>query len=300
MKVKSPDSKQRHIDALKQLLTRTDLTPAQRDRIENEIRTTGAGIAAEERTVWEIEFHLGKSQDFMTLHDLRLEIGTRVAQIDHLIITRFFDFWVCDSKAYSEGVEINDDGDWVWYHDGQPRRMESPLTQIDRHISALRDSLEASIIRRPTLLGIHRDPTFNGVVVFSNKTIIKRPKDRTRVPGLERVMNLDRLITTLNAAVAERAAHEGGKTVTAQRIETVAKQLAAAHRPTEPNFLARFGIQDAPTSAGSRRRCSSCGTSVSMKVVAYCRDNAAAFEGRLLCPPCQYRVRQSKAVMHYA
>ena len=70
-------------------------------------------LAGERDAAYEIEFHLGPNPNRMTIHDLRLEVDGRVAQIDHLIITRLVNFWVCESKHFAEGVAINDYGEWI-------------------------------------------------------------------------------------------------------------------------------------------------------------------------------------------
>ena len=47
----------------------------------------------------------------MTIHDLRLEVDGRVAQINHLIIDRVLTIWVCESTHFSEGVAVDDFGE---------------------------------------------------------------------------------------------------------------------------------------------------------------------------------------------
>jgi hypothetical protein len=93
MLIKSADDKQPQIDALNALLPRPDVDPATRRKIDTEIRQMRAGVAGERDAAYEIEFDSGPSRNRMTIHDLRLEIDGRVAQIDHLIITRLLDFW---------------------------------------------------------------------------------------------------------------------------------------------------------------------------------------------------------------
>ena len=107
MQLKSVDDKQPQIDALEALLLRPDVDAATRRRIEQEIRMIGAGVSGERDAAYEIEFHLGSHENQMTIHDLRIECGGRVAQIDHLIINRLLDIWVCESKHFAEGVAIN-------------------------------------------------------------------------------------------------------------------------------------------------------------------------------------------------
>ena len=83
MLIKSADDKQPEIEALTALLERKDVDPATRQRIETEIRRVRAGVTGERDAAYEIEFHLGPRPNWMTIHDLRLEVDGRVAQIDH-------------------------------------------------------------------------------------------------------------------------------------------------------------------------------------------------------------------------
>ncbi len=62
------------------------------------------------KAAYEIDFHHKASRNWAVIHDLRLEYRGRVAQIDHLLINRWLEFWVCESKHFSEGVAINEQG----------------------------------------------------------------------------------------------------------------------------------------------------------------------------------------------
>jgi hypothetical protein len=68
---------------------------------------------------------------------LRLEVGGRVAQIDHLLINRLPDTWVLDSKHLAEDVSINDHGEWTGFSGGPPSTVQAPI----------RD--EIVVVRRP-------------------------------------------------------------------------------------------------------------------------------------------------------
>ena len=61
-------------------------------------------MKGEAEAAYEMEFHYGASKNWMVLHDLRLECEGRVAQIDHLLLNRFLEIYVCESKRFSEGV----------------------------------------------------------------------------------------------------------------------------------------------------------------------------------------------------
>jgi len=145
MLIKSADDKQPQIDALNALGARPDVDSATGRKVDAEIRQTRAGVAGERDAAYEIEFDSGPSRNRMTIHDLRLEVDGRIAQIDHLIITRLLDFWVCESKHFAEGVAINDHGEWTAFYGRQAHGIASPVEQNRKHIEVLRDVFDKGL-----------------------------------------------------------------------------------------------------------------------------------------------------------
>jgi hypothetical protein len=84
MLIKNSDDKTALIDAIENLLK--EAIGPQRKRIEDELRFMKAGMRAEQDAVYLIDFDFRDSKNTAVLHDLRLEINGRVAQIDHLLI----------------------------------------------------------------------------------------------------------------------------------------------------------------------------------------------------------------------
>lgn len=48
------------------------------------------------------------------IHDLRIDQCGRVAQINHLLINRFLDIFVLESKNYDYGVKMSEEEGLVW------------------------------------------------------------------------------------------------------------------------------------------------------------------------------------------
>src|SRR5438552_9188590 len=100
MLLKVADDKQPDIDALELLLIRSGLDAATKAKIDREIKNVRAGAQGEREAAHEIDFHYAKHPNRAVIHDLRLEVEGRVAQIDHLIIDRYLTIWVCESKHF--------------------------------------------------------------------------------------------------------------------------------------------------------------------------------------------------------
>jgi predicted RNA binding protein with dsRBD fold (UPF0201 family) len=84
MLLKNADDKETQITILKNLLSHDRISPEKKQLIDKELRNLRTGIATEKQAAYELDFYFGKSEKAIILHDLRLEIEGRVAQIDHL------------------------------------------------------------------------------------------------------------------------------------------------------------------------------------------------------------------------
>ncbi len=305
--LKQADDKQPLLDALGSVLARPDLDARTRKKVEDEIWAVRTGAKGERDAAYEIEFHYGRRDSYVVIHDLRLEIDGRVAQIDHLILNRVLDVWVCETKAFSEGVKINEKGEWFRYGGRFAHGMASPVLQNRRHIEVLRDLFENGSVRLPRRL-VTLKPTLHPVVLISNDARVDRPKSRAArasVEGLETVIKVEQLERTIDRSFDERNPFRLlPKIVSVETISQLGRQLVALHRPAPIDVAGRFGLgpeavspstQPAAAPASAAERCASCDKPVSPKVAAYSRDHADLFGGRVLCFDCQRRTRRVTA-----
>ncbi len=173
--IKSDDDREPHIAALEALLRRPDVAAETRRRIELEIKRIRAGMAGERDAAYEVEFALGESRNRMTIHDLRIEVGGRVAQIDHLVVNRLLDVWVLESKHFSEGVAVNEHGEWTAFYGHRPYGIPSPIEQNGRHVAVLADAFANGLVPLPKRLGmVTIKPRFYSLVMVSNNARISR------------------------------------------------------------------------------------------------------------------------------
>lgn len=302
MLIKAADDKQPQVAALEALRSRSDVNSDTARRIDLEVRRIRAGGAGERDAAYEIEFLCGDDHNRMTIHDLRLEVNGRVAQIDHMIINRLLDMWVCESKHFSEGVEVNEHDEWVAFYGHRPTGIPSPVAQNRRHLDVLTDVFSMGLVPLPKRLGIRIKPKLFSLVLVSNQARISRPKGRAgeRVEGLDSVIKVDQLRTTIERAYNERSLTALGKVVSSDTVEHVARHLAALHVPATVDWRARFGLpampppvpvlaRHSPAQSG-RPVCASCGAAVSDAVIAYCVVHTERFGGATYCIACQREV----------
>ena len=202
-------------------------------RAKTELRNRKAGLKGEAESAYLIDFDYGNSPNWAVIHDLRLEHGGRTAQIDHLLINRWMEFFVLETKQFHSGVKITDDGEFLRWNnfDKHYEGMPSPLQQNERHISVLSDVV--SKIEFPSRFGMRIMPTFNSLVLVASSARIDRPNkfDASRVIKADQLkQKIWRDIDKENpVAILLKAA---AKMVSSETVEFVAKQLVALHTPT--------------------------------------------------------------------
>ena len=240
MIIKNADSKEHELAALEGLLAKAD--PRRQKLISDQIRRIRAGIKGEQESAYLLDFALGQSKNTAIVHDLRLELSGRVAQIDHLVIHSTHRFYVLETKSFAHGLKITEEGEflrwngWTKNYEGMP----SPVEQNRRHAMVLREMLER--------LG-YKDPKIECFVLVSPHARISRPAGK-QVPE---VVKADQFLTAyqknLDASLNSVTGFISGvsKAILGERPEILAQKLVQMHRPSKIDFAGKFGIEaDAP------------------------------------------------------
>lgn len=244
MITKSADDRSADIGQLEQLLV-TSAEP-QKKSIEAELRNLRAGIKAERDAAYLIDFYYKDSRNTAVIHDLRLEVDGRVAQIDHLLIHRTMQIFVLETKSFHAGIKITDDGEFLRWNDYKKtyEGMASPIAQNERHVIVLNALLKT--LPLPTRLGLRLEPTIIPLVLVAPTARIDRPK---RFDSSS-VIKADALETTRQRLFDQQSAFGAlAKLIGSDTLEELAKLIAMQHRPAKFNYVARFGIPASATSA---------------------------------------------------
>jgi hypothetical protein len=303
--IKAADERTMDLEALEALRQRPEATAVRRD-IEQTIRRMKAGFEGERAAAYEIELYFGRSRNFMTIHDLRIEVGGYAAQIDHLILNRLGEIWMCESKHFVEGVSVNEHGEWARYWHGRPEGIPSPIEQNRRHMHLLNRLFDDGAIEFPKRLGlVAMRPDLRSLVLVSNNARISRP--RHRVDGLDQVIKVERLEAIVRGAIDDTTLVRMTRLMGSDGLESFARRLTALHRPISFDWAHRFGVMSAstdgraaastpPVAGGapplmSDKTCELCGKPMTVKEVNFCRFNAKRYRGRY-CQTCQPKVAQ--------
>ncbi len=238
MILKDIDSKDAQLAELESYLATPGIPAATQTQIERELKILRAGIKGERESAYDIDFYSGASKNRTVIHDLRIEHNGRVAQIDHLILNRLLEVYVLETKHFSEGVSINEQGEFSIWFAGKPRGIPSPLEQNERHITVLQDVFKT--LDMPTRLGIRLQPSFESLVLVSKNARIGRPdKFDTR-----RVLKSDQLERWITKNIDSGSPLMMAKVVSVETLTAIARQLIALHRPITPDYRAKFGISE--------------------------------------------------------
>lgn len=247
MLIKEADNKQESLDTLQGLLERADLSSQQKTAIKKELYIMRAGIKGEKEAAYEIGFHFDSAKNYILIHDLRLEVNGRVAQIDHLIIDRTLTAYVLETKHFGSGIKINENGEFLYWnaykktYEGIP----SPIAQNQRHQAVLNDFFKQS--ETPKRLGMKLIPKIETFVLVSNNARIDRPKkfDTSKVIKCDAFMSVFDTYTKEMSAV--NLFSSVGRIVSRDTLTSIGRILKYSHKPITVNYLAKFGLTEEST-----------------------------------------------------
>lgn len=291
MLIKSADDQSKRLALLDSLQSSPLLDTQQREWLNDQVWALRKGASGERSAAHYIDNHYKDSPNLAVIHDLRLEIDGEVAQIDHLIISRGFVFYLLETKSFSGNLSINEHGEFTVFYGGKPRGIPSPLEQSKRHENVLSKYLE-----RLEITGrVSSKPQFFHVVLIDPKGTIRRPDpakfdtsciikadqfDRWRTDHVEKRISLAQTFTAMMNL-------RSGETV-----REWAEKIARQHRPIDPLSLPDFmkpKKQDAPAvieasePSNAVASCAVCNLPVNKAVADYCRNNAQRFNESIYC-----------------
>ena len=303
MLLKSKDLITSKLRQLEEIQNLDYLSKEQRYKVETQIKILKAGDKGEKDSAYFLNFKYKNSKNYILIHDLRIKYQGSVAQIDHLLVNRFLDFYILETKSFAQGIKITDTGEFLKWDGKKYIGIESPIEQNRRHISLLKQLIlkECSLPKR---LGLTIKPNFLSYILVSPQSRIIRPKSSKF--NTDYVLKSDQFAQ----AVEERINNTGSieafasltKVVSGETIKELGEQILRFHHPKKVNYFKQFNIpKEAPVVANkvikkpttkksktkSKYFCASCKKDISQKVAAFCFQNKSRFQGRAYCFECQ-------------
>lgn len=303
MILKNKDTRAEDIQELNRLLT-LNISSKQRSLIERELKCLMSGNSGESNSAYYLDFNFNQSKNWVVIHDIRIEHKGSVAQIDHLLMNRFLEIHVLESKNYFYGIKITEDGEFLSYNGKGYQGIESPIEQNKRHIDLLQRAIEDRNYA-PTRLGVSIPITYKNYVLVAPTARIDRPLKQKFDTSM--IIKADAYASHVGKELDSRSVLSTmltvSKAVGADTLEELAQKIIRLHKPGKFNYAGKFGIDEAaiknnpvspPTTkpntgniATNTKSCEKCGVEVEEKVAYFCRMNKARFDGKTLCQICQ-------------
>ena len=278
---------------VERLLALPSITKAQRADLEEELWKIRVGAKGEKETAYHLDFAWKDGKSSVIIHDLRIEHDGRVAQIDHLILTRALHCHVIESKGFNNEVRISESGEWETRTRYGWRGVPSPIEQNRRHIEVLKAFIKDRELA-PKRLGISLPLSFQNWVLVSPGCHLRRKGGEW-----DQVVKMDMFEKRFERWIEESTVLDTlaafSKFVSRETLNALGQSMVAAHKPASFDFAAKFGIALLEPNDDSRfgspdtsdAKCESCAVVLEAKVIKFSRLNSKKFGGKLLCQSCQ-------------
>lgn len=244
--IKETDDIGAKVERLQQLLAYCKTNKLKQAKaVEREIKAVLAGDKAERNAAYLLSEYVKGSSKNLVLHDLRLQDGDDVAQIDHLILNRFGFVSLFETKSFSTGIKVEENGScWRWNsYKKCYDEIPSPIKQSQRHERLLKKVLanigyQANVFRHFVIVDYKAKlikPEGNQFANYCRPDFIEEAIMQGPSNALGEFKALSKLIT--------------GKSQKLDEVVELAKQLADMHTPIEVDIWAKHGVERVATHA---------------------------------------------------
>jgi hypothetical protein len=240
MIIKAKDDTKGAIATLRKLLALEGLSARQRKEVTAEMERLRKRAEAQKQAACHIDIVLRESRNWAVIHGLRIEHKGRVAEIDHLLIGRFFDIFVIGSKNLNMQLRVDGNGEFQVRNGTGWRGIESPIEENRGHIIVLNQLIREEKLT-PMRLGLTITPAFrNWILAPESCDIPHGPQEEAIVLKMDvfdcQLREFIRHATTTDDILSVAKVCSGGT------IMDFACRLVGYHRPARHDFVERFGI----------------------------------------------------------
>lgn len=288
MLIKEKDKNLQRVDYLTDLLDRE--LPEDKERlVQRQLKCLDSKDKNEKSSVYYLDFKFKDSKNWALIHDLRIEHNGQVAQIDHLLIGRMMDIYVIESKSFTSGVSISDEGDFSYFYKNKTCPISSPIAQNERDIKLLDHYLTDNNLY-PKRLGVALKPNYINIVLVSPESKLIKPKkglyDCSAVMTSDKFSNYfedDLDSEPINSLVSIT------KVISPESLRSFSEMLACHHVPLTNNYSAEFGINDSSDSLDVKEvpDCPQCTKPMVKRIVKKGKNSGNEFWGCSDYPKCK-------------
>jgi hypothetical protein len=248
MLIKKKDYIEEDIQKLTDLLSQ-DFSLDQKFLIERELRILQSPLTGQPNSTHFLEFYYKDNRDWALIHDLRIENNGYSAHFDHILINRAFKFFVLESKNFTYGIKITEDGEFLIYDGNRYQLIESPLDENRKQVEVLDSVLRENEII-PKKMGVVVKPKIKSYMLLSPQSVVERPSKS--VFDTSMVITGDLLIKALKKQTkkAKRILNRfvgASKEIKKDPLLWIACQLSSLHKPIKEDYGQKFGVANTPS-----------------------------------------------------
>ena len=252
MIIKDRDPAENAVEQLTDLLS-LDLSAAKKFLIERELKRLSPQKNGSHSPAHFINFYCEECPDWAIIHDLKIESNGFAVHIDHLLINKYLDLHLFESRNYNDNIKITANGEFLVFDGNQYQAVNSPLEENEKRIQVLADLLVENKIL-PKKMGIALKPRISSYVLVHPAVNVIRPPEA--VYDTNSVVSADYLTKTLLRQL-ERLKKTFlrikslPKAFKADTLAKVAARLAAMNKPNLIDYRRIFCLEDLRPAAGS-------------------------------------------------
>lgn len=240
MILKHIDDKSKQIETLKDLFNKSK-SQAQKKLIDADFKRVEAGYRAEKDNAYYLDFAFEKSKNVLLLHDIRLEHNGRVAQFDHILISRF-GIELLETKSSKGTMTINEDGSLTLKNKNYTNTYPNPLEQSKRHALVLREFIDSHVLLSK------RVDIFGGIEI-SSKVLIHPNTNITNKKLPDGFQRGDSFVSNRNKELDSvgffKAVTLISKAYNIEKAKEIAELLINAHTPVDFDYTKKFKLKKA-------------------------------------------------------
>lgn len=204
--------------------------------IDRDIMYLTYGMEGEKNVSYEIK---NSYIPMLALHDIRIEDGESVAQMDYILITKSF-ILVLETKALSGDITVNESGEFIRYFKnkaGKVYRKEgiySPVAQNERHVRILTEYLKKNKM-------IKKYPIYSCVVIANSKSVINKYKAPKEIQS--QIIKYDQLTSFIKEKLNYHKIKQDFKFL--DKVEySIGKFLLENNKPIEFDYYKKYSLSE--------------------------------------------------------
>lgn len=177
----------------------------------------------------------GTDPNVAVFHDLRLQTDMGVGQIDHLLVTRYLDVFIIESRHYGDELRVTEQEEFIAsYTDGMKIGIRSPVNQLRRNLVALQAVFKR--LELPKKFGEVLIPEFHRYVVLNPETkLINQSSVKDGYFIAPKVL-VRTVYKAAHRSIIARALHS----VTPAQLKEMMRLVSRWHAPTEVDFISKY------------------------------------------------------------